>query len=273
MPMLVTFLFWNLGKRPLQDCLRRIVSSYGVDLALLAECEIEPALLQATLERSPEYPFSFHPSPRSKIHIFSRFTRADVIPEFDDPIGGVTIRRLRVGRHPGINLAGIHLPGKLNWDAADQALEATALIRDVERLERQWVNDRTVLVGDLNMNPFDPGVTGAQALHAVMTRALAGREERDVRGRTYRMFYNPMWGHFGDRNDGPPGTYYLRSSKPGNYFWNMYDQVLLRPSLMHALTELRILDQDGVDPLVTSNGLPAETIGSDHLPILFRLDL
>ncbi len=132
---------------------------------------------------------------------------------------------------------------------------------------------RTILVGDLNMNPFDAGVVGAQALHAVMTRQLARREEREVMGRAYRFFYNPMWGHFGDRTSGPAGTYYHHASNPGNLFWNMYDQVLLRPDLMDQLIELQILISDGQDDLVTKGGLPKKTDGSDHLPILFRMNL
>jgi hypothetical protein len=53
----------------------------------------------------------------------------------------------------------------------------------------------------------------------------------------------------------------------------MFDQVLLRPSLMDSLAELRILDSDGQGPLVTERGRPRSSTASDHLPILFRLDL
>jgi hypothetical protein len=102
---------------------------------------------------------------------------------------------------------------------------------------------------------------------------LARREERDVRERAYRLFYNPTWGCFSDRTGGPLETYDLRSSKPGNYFWNIYGPVLLRPSLMDALEESRFLDSDGYDSLRTPLGLPRESDGSDHLPILFRLRL
>jgi hypothetical protein len=105
-----------------------------------------------------------------------------------------------------------------------------------------------------------------------MTRALAARERRTVRGHDYRMLYNPMWGLFGDRpSAGPPGTYYRSSTGTVNYFWNMYDQVLLRPAVAGAQAELRILDTDGTDTLLTPRGLPDQAAGSDHLPLLFRL--
>jgi len=149
----------------------------------------------------------------------------------------------------------------------------TSLIADIVRTEDKLDHQRTILVGDLNMNPFDAGVVAAQTLHAVMTRQLAGREERTVLGRSYRLFYNPMWSFFGDRTDGPPGTYYHRSSNPGDLFWNIYDQVLLRPSLMDTLVALEILTIDGQDDLLTKAGLPDKARCSDHLPILFRLAL
>lgn len=132
-------------------------------------------------------------------------------------------------------------------------------------------HQRTVLIGDLNMNPFDKGLVGAQALNAVMTRDLARREERIVANRAYRLFYNPMWGCFGDQTPGPPGTYFYSAS--GGYFWNIFDQVLLRPALMDCLVELRIVDEDGQDSLLTERGRPRAAELSDHLPLLVRLDI
>lgn len=123
------------------------------------------------------------------------------------------------------------------------------------------------------MNPFDDGMIAAQGFHAVMTKQQAQGKERTVQGRQYQYFYNPMWGQFGDRTDGPAGTYYHHGSKPLQYFWNMYDQVLLRPALMDKLTGLEILTTDGIKPLLTAKNLPRKSDASDHLPILFRLEL
>ncbi len=88
-------------------------------------------------------------------------------------------------------------------------------------------------------------------------------------GRPYRFFSNPMWGCFGDRTPGPPGTYYY----PRGSYGHLFDQVLLRPALMDALTELRILEDDGVESLLTDRKRPRASQASDHLPILFRLNV
>lgn len=271
--MLTTFLFWNLQKNSLQDRLARIVATYHVDVVILAECSFDPDALCTTLRQQSGVEF-FHPfSLSTKIKIVSRF-KPDVFEDRLKEEGtGLTIRQLSVGKPPGILLAAVHFPGKVNLSENDQTLLATQLSTYIVEEERRLNVTRTVLVGDLNMNPFEPGVTGAQALHAVMTQRIATRGERTVRGQSYRFFYNPMWGLWGDRKAGPPGTYYLSSSKPINYFWAMYDQVLLRPELMSSLHALHILDSDGTNLLLTRSGLPDKKRSSDHLPILFTLDL
>ena len=53
----------------------------------------------------------------------------------------------------------------------------------------------------------------------------------------------------------------------------MFDQVLLRPTLMDQLVDVRILDHVGQEPLVTKKGRPWASELSDHLPILVRLNL
>jgi hypothetical protein len=111
-----------------------------------------------------------------------------------------------------------------------------------------------VLVGDLNMDPFEEGVVKANGLHAVMTRRLAGRQTRTVQGRVYPLFYNPMWGLYGDSSAGPPGTYFYEPSGHVGYFWHLFDQVLLRPDLLRFFRNesLCILTEDGQRSFLTA---------------------
>lgn len=87
-----------------------------------------------------------------------------------------------------------------------------------------------------------------------------------------RLLLQSMWGLFGDRTPGPAGTYYYDNSTPVTYFWNVFDQVLLRPDLMHRLDALDVLSNDGDGSLLTPHGRPDRARGSDHLPLFFRLD-
>ncbi|MCH8828669.1 MAG: hypothetical protein IID45_03725 [Planctomycetes bacterium] len=112
----------------------------------------------------------------------------------------------------------------------------------------------------------------SHGMHAVMTRQIASQGSRTVLGRDYPFFYNPMWGFFGDRTPGPPGTHYFRRSTPDMFFWNMFDQVLIRPELIPFFSdEIEILSTIETNKLTKANGTPDESVGSDHFPILFRL--
>lgn len=191
---------------------------------------------------------------------------------YDSGDDRLTIRRLTT-KTTTILLGGIHFQSQSYWKPTEQAAEAQVLRKNIDEEEDLAGHRRTVLVGDLNMNPFDDGLVLAQAFGAVMTRDLAIAVERTVAKRNYRLFYNPMWGYLGDRTPGPPGTFYYSASNPLTYFWNVFDQVLLRPGLMNTLIDLQILDTDGQTPLLTKTGKPRKSEVSDHLPILFRLDI
>jgi hypothetical protein len=269
----MTFLFWNLKRQPLSPRIARLAAAHEVDIIMLAECDIEPAAILAALNAGGGRRYCFPASESRKIRVFTRFAETQLVELYTNPVSRLSIRRVELDNGQPFLLADVHFPSRVNWDRDDQVLAATDLANDICQVEDEQGHQRTILVGDLNMNPFDPGVSGAHALHGVMTRAVAERVDREVQGKRWRLFYNPMWGCFGDRTPGPAGTYYLSSAKPLNYFWNLYDQVLVRPALMDALDELRILENDGERSLLTRHGLPQDTDGSDHLPILFRLNL
>ena len=128
------------------------------------------------------------------------------------------------------------------------------------------------MVGDLNLNPFDRGVVQTTGFHAMMSKRQAVEMSRTVQGRSYPFFYNPMWGHLGDRTPGPPGTFYYRDSVPLSYDWNTFDQVLLRPAVLELMDEVvAVLDRCGEQSLLDDKGRPDRQVGSDHLPLLVTL--
>jgi hypothetical protein len=260
-----TFFFWNLGARPLIKELALVVKEYDVDILVLAESNLSDAEVQT------EIPTLSEPETYSeKIKIYTTGDPAQIVPAFDDPARRLTIRRLVYPPHPEILLAAVHFHDKRNWTESDQLVEATHLATDIVATEDRFGHTRTLLVGDLNMNPFDKAVVAAGALHGVMTRGIARRQTRTVASRDYRFFYNPMWDFLGDRSSPPPGTYFHRKSVPIMYFWSLLDQLLVRPDLMDMLLELRILDSIGGTSLVNVAGRPSV---SDHLPLLFRMRL
>lgn len=268
----IGFLFWNVGRRPLEQRVARIVASRGVDVVLLAEYEGTGADLVTALSAAGADDFHEAAWSGSRVRVFSRLPRRSLQQQYADPGGGWLVYRVVHRPLPEFFLVAAHLLSKVNVGSETQGLVARTLAADLAAVENQRAHSRTVVVGDLNMNPFESGVAGADALHAVSARAVAERQERVIQGRSYRMFYNPMWSFLGDRTPGPPGTYYRGAAEAVNYFWNTYDQVLVRPGLIDRMTDLVVLDTDGVESLLTRRGLPARRTVSDHLPLFFRLD-
>lgn len=268
---MLTFLFWNTNRKPLVDKIAAIAEAESVDVLILAECPASPAELLAALNRKDPV-FHFSPGESEEIAIFTRFVgRISPIHEG----ARLSIRRVVLPAIEEFLLVAVHFPSKTYWSGDSQALECTTLSNAIHEAERQVGHRRTVVVGDLNMNPFEAGVVGANGLHAVSSRAVAARGARVVKGHAYPFFYNPMWAHFGDDRGRPSGTYYFERAEHVNYFWNNFDQVLVRPELIDALRtdQLRILDRAGDTPLARRDGRPDRGGASDHFPLLFKLDL
>jgi hypothetical protein len=271
---MVKFLFWNINRKSLGDVVARAAAEHNVDVLILAESPYgDPASLLAALNsKRTDFFFPQAPVPGSPLQIFTRFSGTYLRSAFDG--GGLTIRALSLPARNPVILAAVHFPSKLHWDEDSQALECVTLSRELRKQEEVEGHCRTIVVGDFNMNPFEPGMVGAIGLHAMMTMRLAERGSRKVRGVEYPFFYNPMWGHFGDLFGTVPGTHYYRGSAQVAYFWNMFDQVLIRPGLTAGFIpdELQIVTEVDGTTLLRPDGTPRRDGLSDHLPIRFALD-
>jgi hypothetical protein len=263
------FLFWNINRQPLAGLIADLAQIHEIDVIILAECRIPPGSLLRALNRQSA---AFHlPSAiRKGLAMYTRFSAEFLKPSFDGE--RFTIRRLVLPSRLPVLLAAVHLPSKLHWTSGSQAIECGELAREIERQEQAAGHHRTILVGDFNMNPFEDGLVGD--LSSVMSRSIASRLTRSVQGREYRFFYNPMWGHFGDFRDGTAGSYYYDGAQHVNHYWNIYDQVLLRPELATDFKHdhLRIIKEIGGVSLVRPDGRPDTTLASDHLPLVFEVE-
>jgi hypothetical protein len=270
--MKINVLFWNLGNQPRDASIARMVAQHDTNILVLAENPINDADLLDTIDRRSGRRFEPTPSACKRVSVYVRGgLTLDAISESSR----YSIRRLRSSNGNEILFVAAHLVSKRHWTGGSQTLDAAAFSASIRRTEEQVGHRRTVLVGDLNMNPFEEGVVGASALNAVMTRKIAEKMERTVQDERYAFFYNPMWSLYGDASVGPPGTHFYYRPEHVAYYWHMFDQVLIRPDLLHAFDnqELQILSHDGSQPLVRPDGRPNSRVGSDHLPIAFRLDL
>jgi hypothetical protein len=272
---MIRFLFWNINKKPLAPTIRNLVVRHDVDILMLAESNIPSGSLLRTINDGTSRPFLLPFTLLTSISVYTRYSARFVKAIEEDDGTRLSIRRLVLPSGVDLLFAVVHLPSKLRWSESSQSQFCPRVADRIAKAESDVGHSRTLVVGDFNMNPFEAGMVSSYGFHAVMCRHIAAKSHRKVVGERRAFYYNPMWSLMGDASRGPSGTYYYHRSEPVCYFWNTFDQVLLRPSLLSYFRneDLQIITSDGVTDFTTRHNRPNAQKVSDHLPLLFGLDL
>jgi exonuclease III len=269
----LNFLFWNTNRKPLIKEIANIAKHNNIDVILLAEHNLNDVdlLLELNSEQS-EYEFQNPVFQSDKFKVFTKFSFHFIVPiEQEDRFICFKIKQ-PIGEELLIIL--IHLPDKRNNQPESIRSYAGRMARRIREIELEQNLNNTIVVGDFNMNPSDIGMVDAESFHAIMDSEVAKKESRIVSKEKYDYFYNPMWSLHGDVGNNVSGSYFYKNAELVNYHWNVFDQVLLRPSLIDNFEKdsLKLLDSDGEKSLLKKGGLPNEKY-SDHLPLIFTLNL
>ena len=264
---MASFLFWNVNKKDSIDLVCDIANDLKIDVVILCENSIDKKETLKKLQNSVCSEFHYPNALPGKMQLFCRSRKLD-LKEFYSGMR-TSMRRLKIGKY--VFLFGIvHLVDKRNFDERYQLIEAKQFADEVSQFEKQKNNQKTILVGDFNLNPFDPGMSMTSALNAQMTMECVTKGKRTIQGKDHPYFFNPMWSLMGERAFGPPGTFHHRQTTSGFPGWNMLDQVLIRPQALKWLGEVKILDTAGNTKLATKRGRPHRKY-SDHFPITFEI--
>lgn len=264
-------LFWNQGNNDVTSVVAMAADEYLLDILAFCEVGANSEQTLAALGRRSDYHFTTG-RVSTRFHIFTSFparflrlrSEAERFVVFD----------VRLPAREPFLLMVVHAPSKAaGWSPSALALEVAHYVSALRDVESNVAIPRSLIVGDFNMNPFEPGMAGASSFNAVMDARLANAETRTVQGRTYRYFYNPMWNLYGDITPGPPATLFHSGSTQEELHWHMLDQVLVSPEMIaHVdVASIKILDCVGDHQLVTKNGRPKRSTYSDHLPVYFEL--
>ena len=166
-------------------------------------------------------------------------------------------------------LCCIHLPSQIYTRGSAMRRSAVRrIIGDIQRNEKEHNTKNTIVVGDFNVNPYDEECMGFEYFYG-LPFISDGRTSREIADERYEFFYNPMWNFLGDFQE-PYGTYYSSGS---DTFWNILDQVIVRPELKQRFknSELKILARTTKTCLINADGSPNKKI-SDHLPLVFEVE-
>lgn len=273
----LNFLFWNINRKPLVKEIANIAKHHNIDVILLAECkELNP--VELLLELNSESSDYHLPNPifqNDRIKVFTKFSHNFVIPVADDNESRYTCFRIKFPIIEEILVFGVHLPDLKNNQLNSVSSYAGRIARKIKNLEKEQNLNNTIIVGDFNMNPSDVGMVDAESFHAIMDSSIAKNESRIVQNENYDYFYNPMWSLYGDIGNNVAGSYYYKNAELVNYHWNVFDQVLIRPALVDNFDKesLKFIDFDGEKSLLKKNGTPDKDKYSDHLPLIFTLNL
>ena len=284
--------YWNVGRRFLLREALTIAAETDADVICLAECfeetreAVEFPPNEITLSRrfgTPIFRRVISPSDgtlRRKVGFVELHVRdaPGRQPKHSWLIERTRYRFVELSFEDGtaLTLGLVHYFSRVSRDREEQNELAGRLARDLSEAEAMVEHDRSMLIGDFNFEPFDTAMVSAEKLHAVPDHQDALRLQRTVAGESRAMMYNPMWRFFGDENGSPAGTYFHRNSETATPFWHVFDQVILRPSLLpaYAAEDPLVVTEAGGRPLLDSaTGRPDRDRFSDHLPLTVRLEL
>lgn len=255
-----------MGQRNVR-LLAELIQVNKVAIAIFSESEFNTRLLASTLSnRGYKFFRSKSPVPKSGIEIFSVYPGNIVTPVSDER--HFTARNINIPGHQELLIIAAHLHSKLYKNNQDQEQLTRAFSEQIRNLELAQSTKRTVIIGDMNMNPFEDALCASDGLNGVRNKSIAKLVRRKYQGKYYEYFYNPSWRLL--QND---GTYYYEANHITEHRWNVFDQILIRPDLIDEFDdkELKILTTIGSHSLTKTNGKPDKNTYSDHLPLIATL--
>ena len=134
--------------------------------------------------------------------------------------------------------------------------------------------ERLVVIGDLNANPWDEGITDKESLHALQTRAEA-KKGLQYKGEYYPALLNESYQLARSTSTGHAqvwGTFKHKQSKLHSTLrWHILDPVIVSADVAASVSV-----RTEAPSLPWNEGLGEEAADSpypDHLPIVVQLEL
>lgn len=270
-------LCWNTNRKLLHKEIYNAVEEHEVNLLILIEYpeDNESLNIQSNLNHLNNFELA-----DNRI-----FKKAKIL--FTDPISSIEevhghprygVYKLHLNNSKVILCGIVHFPSKLHWSLEDYTFLCVDLKNNLERIEDKNNSRNTFLIGDFNMNPFESGLISAGGLNNISIKSIAKKRLKKIYGKEYRAFYNPMWNFFGEFSRGTvPGTHYYDTSRHINFYWNMYDQIMVRPELLNSFEEEKFqilcnIQGDSLLKEINECNVIDKAI-SDHLPIFANFNI
>lgn len=254
----MNIVFWNTNRnKNINKYILQLIDDRNIDIIVLAEyTSQENKLINDLYIKELNYESAQGISCK-KIKII--FKKDINIILNDDNANYISLKIERTNLR--FQLFASHFPSKLRTNERDRRIIAQEMKGDIDKYEN------AIIVGDFNSNPFEETVIALSGLNALPTQEM---RSRIVQRRKEKILYNPMWRFFGDFTS-IPGTYFYNNSSDINYYWNIFDQVLITHNFIKYFEDekLEIVKSIGSSKLIKKQK-PNKEI-SDHLPIFISI--
>ena len=270
----MNILFWNTYrnkyKKNIDDCLIELIIENNCDIIFLAEYVDELNDLCFKLNIKSKEGYKILPNNKGCDHIKGLIKKKYCIESLIET-SRYQILKLETTSYKMI-IGAIHNHSKLHASVHKQRVELTTLHQDITKQEMECKTKNAIIIGDLNINPFDEICVEADTLFAIPYKNEL-KERTAIRGgREYEKFYNPSW-KFLESNELPYASYRYDTCDLVDFYWNMFDQVIIRPCLIDSFDNknFKILTNTQHHELIFKEK-PNINNYSDHLPIFCRFE-
>lgn len=257
-------LFWNIQKKDLTNQVAELIGEQHPTIISLAESEgINVSNFLNTLKEQFSLKYKHIENPGcDKINIFC----LDEI-NLDLSYQHKDYSMVKLPFNNGTYLlCFVHLPSKLHQTDEQQRRACERLYNSVLLEEGSHNTDNTIIMGDFNVNPYEPAMISFSGLAASNGIDCSKRNSITSDGESKKLFYNPMWTLYSQYKERPGSHQYTKTGVSVSS-WHFLDQVIIRPSLVESFNfnELKFLTKTKTFNHISNIGRPTT---SDHLPLV-----
>lgn len=257
-------LFWNMNKKDNADLALTCMREEGVDIAAFAEfsgTEFSGQPFKSSGYRSMGY------GGCDKVKVFARKS-IEILECFEE--SRFTVLPMKIGDIYFI-VAVAHLVDRMSSaDPEPRLVDIRKMMDVIHGYEAKASISKTIVMGDLNSNPYDKEMLLPNAFNAMLFKGIVrNKTTRTWCGDEYPFLYNPTIHWLSEESENYGSFYY--SGDCTSPVWNCYDQALVSPELMDRINSYSYLRKIGDVDLI-AKVRPNSKI-SDHLPLLVDIDL